>query len=297
MVRSQKKENTGDRKSSIHSWGKTSRGRLGVGKPKRFKTKSKSDGSTQIPWCLCYPSELKTLEDQDIVDISAGSKHALAVNVYGQVYAWGSNTSGECSVVCMEGSSLSRSDSRRNRARILGAEMFNSPLSLWDDVWIPRRLPFFGNESTNIRIKQVSAGGIHSAAVDSNGLVYTWGGGGHGDCLGHGDINEYEYGITEKMDASRRQLQAMSGHLQVPVWAEPREVETLKHCKAKKVELGIKHGAIITESGCLYSWGDQLCTSTDIVSFFILLYRTATITNIFKLTVSFDIFYNLPPII
>lgn len=279
MIRSQKKEDAGDRKSSIYSWGKTARGRLGVGKPKRSRSKSKSVESTQIPWCLCYPSELKTLEGQDIVDISAGSKHALAVNAHGQVYAWGSNTSGECSVVCMKGSSYTRSDSRRNRARILGVEIFDSPLSLWDDIWIPRRVPFFGNESSNIRVKQVSAGGIHSAAVDSNGLVYTWGGGGHGDCLGHGDINEYEYGITEKMDASRRQLQAMSGHLQVPVWAEPRQVEALKHCKARTVELGTKHGAIITDWGCMYSWGDQLCTPTDMVRVFTFLYISATITN------------------
>ena len=35
-----------------------------------------------------------------------------------------------------------------------------------------------------------SAGGLHSAVVDSAGKVWTWGGGGHGACLGHGECSD-----------------------------------------------------------------------------------------------------------
>lgn len=256
LVRTLERSNSDESNTStVYSWGKTERGRLGIGKLKPLrKAPMPQDAQEQIPWCQCYPTVLKSLEGEEIVDISAGSKHALAVNTKGKVFAWGSNSSGECCAVNIR-QSLSTKITRCKTPH----------QSVWDDLWIPREVSFFGNNITKVMAKNVSAGGIQSAAIDSNGLVYTWGGGGHVDCLGHGDISEYEYGISEKMDASRRQFQAMSGHLEAPQWATPRVLDSLKNYRAVKVDLGAKHGAVVTDSGCIFSWGNEASSEPSMV--------------------------------
>lgn len=230
---------------NIFSWGFTAMGRLGLG---RFGSKSESSKSppigseqTKVPWCQCNPISISNLEEEEIIDISAGAKHALASNSKGEVFAWGSNSAGECSVLNID-----------------AIEMDQTQIStLWDDVWAPRKIHFFGNADTGIQAKSVAAGGIHSAALDRNGLVYSWGGGGHGDCLGHGDVPTYEYGIRQKVDASKRQFNVMTGCLRPPKWALPRTIEALKRFRISNMKLGTKHGTALTDSGTMYIWGDH----------------------------------------
>jgi len=78
-------------------------------------------------------------------------------------------------------------------------------------------------------IVQVTCGSYHTAAVASNGDLYTWGGGMYGK-LGHG--NE-------------------SGH------STPRRVEGLVGLTVSQIACGSRHTAVITSTGALYTWGDK----------------------------------------
>ena len=232
------------RKGCVFSWGLKTRGRLGLDRPnddEKCKYQSK-------------PIEITTFADEEIIDISAGKKHALAVSAAGCVFAWGANSAGECSVVPVESSILSEVEKRRSNNRYDGVEDIPLP-SLWDDVWAPRKVIFQSNGT--IKARSVSAGGIHSAVVDSQGFVYTWGGGGQSSCLGHGDIPHYEFGQRERDDATRRKQLLLSGYLVSPKWAEPRLIEGLAHECVFNVSLGERHGAAVTKSGSVYIWGDD----------------------------------------
>jgi len=63
-----------------------------------------------------------------------------------------------------------------------------TPPSVYDDVLTPRRVvPFVAGR---VFATAASAGTLHSSAVDSTHRVWTWGGGGHGACLGHGECSD-----------------------------------------------------------------------------------------------------------
>lgn len=101
------------------------------------------DGSLNY-WTLDSTGERHTeggpvpkLEGRTIVDIAAGHDHFLAVTVEGELYAWGSNQFSQCGVQ--------------------GASRIFTPTKLC------------GN------ISACSAGGHASLAIDTDGLVYTWG--------------------------------------------------------------------------------------------------------------------------
>lgn len=215
-------------------------GRLGHGKDPSTFTESPRQ---KVPWCQCSPTLMKTFINETVEDVSAGMTHALANNSKGEVFAWGSNIFGQCSVT---------------RRKVETANT-TQQTNLWNDIWIPQKLLYFGNSSQSIRAKLVFAGSIHSAVLNFDGKVYSWGGGGNGDCLGHGDISStYEYGISENADNSFRQFKTMSGDLQPPKWALPRMIQGLKDYRISKLSLGFKHGAALTDSGNMYMWGDSL---------------------------------------
>ncbi len=251
--RSDKHEIVIRRQVKVFSWGLTAMGRLGQGKSRKFSIDS---NQSQIPWCQCSPKVIPTLSEEYVIGIAAGMKHALAVNKKGEVYAWGSNSAGECSVVDFNKDELTVFTMNRHYDQLRGLEQEKAP-SIWDDIWVPRKLPYFGNTTTNIQAIAVAAGDIHSAALDKDGRVHSWGGGGQNYCLGHGDIASYEYGIRHQVDVSKRQFNAMSGNLETPTWATPRLIKGLLHSKITSISLGAKHGAALTDSDTFYVWGDQ----------------------------------------
>lgn len=103
-----------------------------------------------------------------------------------------------------------------------------------EDVYVPTLLKYFskhtiGNreiEKTSI-IHQVSAGFSHSACVDTNGRVYTWGDGGDGR-LGHGNENSK--------------------------W-EPTLVHGLGNSIITSISCGMRHTLCVDNIGTCYSWG------------------------------------------
>ena len=237
----------------MFSWGLTANGRLGLG---RLKSSSYDTNETKIPWCQCNPTMIQNLILEDIIDVSAGTKHALAVTSKGDVYAWGSNSAGECSVMYTASNNTESIAMSIQSVGLHSIDQVKAP-TIWDDVWVPRKITYFGDGKAEIQAKSVAAGGSHSAVVDKDGILYSWGGGGDNQCLGHGDSSNYEYGIRQQTDALQRQFNTMSGHLQSPPWAFPRIMKGLRHCKVSSVSLGGKHGAALTDTNMIYVWGKQ----------------------------------------
>ncbi|KAK3424305.1 hypothetical protein EUGRSUZ_F01102 [Eucalyptus grandis] len=89
----------------------------------------------------------------------------------------------------------------------------------------PRQIQYFRRR--DIHVVHVSAGDEHAVALDSNGLVYTWGKGYCG-ALGHGD----------EIDKTTPELvESLKGHLTVQVCARKRKTFVLE------------------EHGCVYGFG------------------------------------------
>ena len=84
--------------------------------------------------------------------IAVGAKHILALSDSGDVYAWGTGTSGQLGL-----------GKRRS---------FPSPQLVWGMM--------------RKGVRQIGAGDYHSAALTYNGMVYTWGSSSYGQ-LGHGN--------------------------------------------------------------------------------------------------------------
>lgn len=87
---------------------------------------------------------VKTPADRRFLQVSAGGEHSLALDSTGEVWSWGQNTHGQIG---------NQNTSQQNK-----------PVSI-------NRM----STGQNLRFKQVSAGGEHSLALDSNGDAWAWG--------------------------------------------------------------------------------------------------------------------------
>ncbi|KJY52025.1 RCC1 repeat domain protein, 2 domains [Bifidobacterium kimbladii] len=138
---------------NAYAWGSNSQGQLGDGTgttrytPVRVR---KPDRST-------YPD---LPEDFTYLQVSAGASHSLAVGSDGNVYAWGSNGSGQLG----DGTRSSRTAPVR--------------------VKTPDRKTY-PDLPADFTYLQVSAGGSHSLALGNDGNAYAWGSNDHGQ-LGDG---------------------------------------------------------------------------------------------------------------
>mmetsp|Transcript_21486 Transcript_21486/g.30089 ORF Transcript_21486/g.30089 Transcript_21486/m.30089 type:complete len:607 (+) Transcript_21486:80-1900(+) len=141
------------------------------------------------------PTYIDALRGVGVRQIACGSGHTVVLTTDGEVYTWG------------------RGDDGR--------------LGHGDNGW--KYVPRIAQSLTGQIIVQVTCGSYHTAAVASNGDLYTWGGGMYGK-LGHG--NE-------------------SGH------SVPRRVEGLVGLSVSQIACGSRHTAVITNTGACYTWGDK----------------------------------------
>ena len=130
-----------------------------------------------------------------VQQIACGSGHTVVLTIEGEVYTWG------------------RGDDGR--------------LGHGDNGW--KYVPRLAQALAGQVMVQVTCGSYHTAAVASNGDLFTWGGGLYGK-LGHG--NEV-------------------GH------ATPKRVQGLVGQAVSQIACGSRHTAIVTSTGALYTWGDK----------------------------------------
>lgn len=120
----------------------------GVGEYGRLGTGSTVDASSPMP--------LETLANEDIVQISAGFDHSVALTKDGRIYSWGGNSNGQLG----HADSFLDMYSVEDIPRLIAKDDIVGPEGLDSDV------PVF---------KQVVAGNYRSAAVTVDGELYVWG--------------------------------------------------------------------------------------------------------------------------
>ena len=151
------------------------------------------------------PVEVKTegtpMAGKKIIQTAIGVTHSMALDSEGKVYSWGENVNG-----------------------LLGTGDAIPTLS-------PVLVRTGGTPMAGKKIVQISAGGAHSMALDSEGNIYAWGWGGEGQ-LGNGENNNSNVPILVK-----------------------KEGTGLEGKTIKKVMAGGMFSMVLTSDGSLYSWG------------------------------------------
>ena len=135
------------------------------------------------------PRRVEALAEQRVVDVDCDDRISLAVTAAGGLFVWGDFCS-------------------------------------WDDAenLLPKRVVFAGGQ----RIRRASCSmGFHIGAVDTEGVLYTWGAGEY-NRLGHGNEEDVDY---------------------------PRAVAALAGERVATVQCAGWCTAALTEEGHLYTWG------------------------------------------
>ncbi|KAL0909012.1 hypothetical protein M5K25_023533 [Dendrobium thyrsiflorum] len=169
-------------------WGNNSCGQLGLGK------RAKSVVST--------PTRVDSLDGIHIKMVSLGSEHSIAVTDEGNVLSWGSGGAGRLG--------------HGHQSNILGFSFSSSE-------YMPRLIKNLEGR----KINKVSAGMLHSACIDEQGFVFTF-----------GEKAADVLGFSEGKKVS-----------------EPSSVEKLP--RSVEVACGGYHTCVVTNDGELYAWGSN----------------------------------------
>jgi alpha-tubulin suppressor-like RCC1 family protein len=128
---------------------------------------SKLNGGISGQFNVQRPKYVDQLRGKFVTEVAAGAMHTLALTPHG-VYAWGSNTQGQCGIGVAGIGSTSSSSSN--------ASVENNCIEC------PQLIPSL----LGITISTISCGVGHSCAIDQRGVLWTWGLGGQGQ-LGLGE--------------------------------------------------------------------------------------------------------------
>ena len=237
-------------RGSLYTWGVCTLGRLGHG-DKEFED-------------LNYPRIVQELKGTSIIDIACGHSHSAAVSKSGDLFVWGSASSGELGFGETE------------------AEYF---------CHTPTRLLI-----PCCTVLKVSCGAVHTACIGRSGEIYVWGscdGGRLGlgrdhtgtqhiptavNSLRHEKIVDVSCGTyttlaLTKSDnvgtTGRTSVKRMTGgrlyvagpkHVLGALFPSFGELECLREKPAviKTISAGYSHQAFVSESGEIYCWGQNL---------------------------------------
>lgn len=197
------------------------------------------------------PRLVAALQDTKVVALAAGMEHSLALTAGGEVYSWGASTHG-----------------RLGHGAPASLRLFGSGVEF---------KPRLVRALEALRIMQISAGQMHSAAVSAEGDAFLWGYGKFNQ-LGLGEAEDAEMpaalpplrGATAGLACGFQHTLAVTRTGDVLAWgANQNGVLGLGHekdqrskrpskvpgLKAEQVAAGWKHSAAITSGGRLYTWG------------------------------------------
>ena len=208
-----------DDAGQIYAWGYQENGRLGNG-----------NTTTSFHNTPINISNKGDIASRNIVAISAGEKHSMAIDYTGRIYTWGNG------------------DDFR-----LATENNND-----------RATPVYGNMYwTSTSIVAISAGGEYSMAIDHNGQIFTWGNGGQGqlgtnstqtelnptNISGNGDLpnymGKYIASIEFKDDTVFDKDVTIKGGL----------MGSENIIEIKSIVAGTQHSLAIDSAGGIYAWG------------------------------------------
>ncbi|KAH8953778.1 hypothetical protein BDL97_08G044800 [Sphagnum fallax] len=175
---------------SVYMWGRNSQGQLGLGK--RAQTK------------VWMAQRLEALNDLVIKMMALGSEHSLALSEEGQVLSWGASLHG-----------------RLGHGHGYNPSMFSIFRTMSE--YTPRLVQHL----QNVKVHKIAAGLMHSACLDEQGVLYTFGKG-----------RECQLGVGNDRDATK-----------------PRQVPELP--PVVELACGGYHTGAISRNGQLYMWGSN----------------------------------------
>eukprot|EP00891_Asterochloris_glomerata_P007758 jgi/Astpho2/7758/Aster-07597 len=197
------------------------------------------------------------VQDQRVISVACGAEHSVASVESGEVYAWGWGRYGNLG----DGD---RSDRQGHT----------------DFCCMSKYLPSKVEGIQGQKMHIVSCGWRHSACVNVQGEVYTFGWSKYGQ-LGHGDFEDHL--TPKKIEAlDGKQITMMGGGWRHAVAADdqgrmyawgwnkfgqlglgrtveyvnaPRQIATLQNDRVKELSCGWRHTVCLTEAGLYYAWG------------------------------------------
>nr|XP_034301897.1 E3 ubiquitin-protein ligase HERC2 isoform X1 [Crassostrea gigas] len=285
-VKKKKKATTKEIQTNVFCWGLNDKDQLGGPKGSKIKLPTLNDNLSAL---RC-------------VQIVGGSKSLFCVTQEGKVYACGEATNGRLGLGITTGTvsvprqitSLSQyvikkvavhSGGRHSLALTTDGKVFSwgegddgklGHFSRWN-CDKPRLIEALKSK----RVRDIACGSSHSAAITSNGDLYTWGLGEYGR-LGHGDNTTQLKPKQVKALAHERVVQvacgsrdaqtlALTDEGKVYSWGDgdfgklgrggsegcnvPHEVERLRDQKVCQIECGAQFSLALTKSGQVWTWG------------------------------------------
>ena len=204
-----------DEDGILYAWGRGTSGQLGRG--------NNTDSSLPIQISDGAIASSPLTAGKKIAQIFAGNGHTFAIDENGLLYVWGSNTAGQFGI----GSATPANS--------------NIPIQISHGA-IPSS-PF----TAGLKIVKVTAGMLHSAALDENGDIYTWGDNWSG-ALGTGSNTGPQASCgSYSLGCSRIPTKISDGAIAGSPLTAGLKLTTLV--------TGAQHNFVIDENGILYSWG------------------------------------------
>ena len=208
-----------DKDGMIFSWGNNSCCQCG------FEPNDNSNGN------ILFPSNIIELNNKNIIEISCGNEHTLALSNEGEVYSWGSISDG-----------------------VLGREPpvdMNCP-----GVAKPGKINYFSKN--NIKIKHISSGSIHNLCLDDKSNLYSFG------CSKGGQLglDERELSVIYKQNQNNiynklktkdiiKEIEKENNYCVI----EPQLIKDLKDVEIVDFSAGEAHNVAISSEGKCFVWG------------------------------------------
>ncbi len=170
-----------DTNGDVWSWGNNRYGQLG---------NATNSGSN-----YANPTPTKVVSSVKFSQIAAGYNHSLAIDTNGDIWAWGHNLYGQLGVATNSGTNApvtapNKVTSDVKFAQIVAGHYHSMAIDTNGDTWAwgSNQYGQLGNASSAndphpvpdrvdsaVQFSQISAGWVHSVALDDNGDVWTWG--------------------------------------------------------------------------------------------------------------------------